>query len=244
MKYNPISKEFQEKAKELGLTGYQYYSKLVQDKKIVNPTDVERRNKEEFLKRNNFENMREWKEEWVKDKGWKDYKEYSRDNQNRRRWNDGVCIPTSENEECTNYLGVYIGEDIAKLISAEIFGGIISIMPHSHHGYDVVVTGGYKVDVKTGRLTEKGAHQGYSYVLKNNYIPDYFLLLGIDNGKILHIWLFAKDDMIKGKQFYMRGSILITNKTRYLLEYQRFDLINKLNCVDNVNSRLKELTDL
>ena len=243
MKYNPMNKEFQKEAEKLGLTGYQYYSKLVKDGKIVNPTDVERRNKEEFLKRNNFENIREWKEEWAKDKGWKDYKEYNRDNQNRRRWNNGISIPISENEECTDYIGVYIGEDIAKLVLTEIFGDVINIMPHGNHGYDAIVTGGYKVDVKTGTLTESGAHQGYRYVLKNNYIPDYFLLLGIDNGKVSHIWLFTKDDIIKGKQFYMRDSILITNKTRYLLEYQRFDLINKLNCIYEVNNRLKELMD-
>jgi hypothetical protein len=40
LKYNPVSKEFQDNAKELGLTGYQYHCKLVKEGKLVNPVDV------------------------------------------------------------------------------------------------------------------------------------------------------------------------------------------------------------
>lgn len=38
-KYHPCSKEFQDEAKKLGLTGNQYHQKLVDEGKLLNPTD-------------------------------------------------------------------------------------------------------------------------------------------------------------------------------------------------------------
>jgi hypothetical protein len=42
MKYNPCSKEFQDKAKELGLTGHQYLQKLTEEGRLRDPTDIDR----------------------------------------------------------------------------------------------------------------------------------------------------------------------------------------------------------
>lgn len=50
MKYNPISKEFQDEAKRLGLTGWQYHRKLVEEGKLPNPTDLFNKEREKVIK--------------------------------------------------------------------------------------------------------------------------------------------------------------------------------------------------
>ena len=42
-KYNPMSKEFQNECKRLGLTGYQYKLELIKEGKVINPTDIKRK---------------------------------------------------------------------------------------------------------------------------------------------------------------------------------------------------------
>lgn len=47
-KYNPMSKEFQEEAKRLGLTGYQYTQKLREEDKLPNPLILIEKNLKEL----------------------------------------------------------------------------------------------------------------------------------------------------------------------------------------------------
>ncbi len=48
-KYNPMSIEFQDECKKLGLTGYQYRLKLIKEGKVVNPSDIERKYQNTFF---------------------------------------------------------------------------------------------------------------------------------------------------------------------------------------------------
>jgi hypothetical protein len=56
-KYNPMSKDFQEEAKRLGLTGNQLTKKYVQEGKIANPADINQERNEGIAERAGFKNL-------------------------------------------------------------------------------------------------------------------------------------------------------------------------------------------
>lgn len=206
-------------------------------------TIIERKNKEEFLKRNGFNNMIEWKNSWAQNKGYIDFNEYNREMKNNRSWNNGV-IPMWENEDCSSYLGVCMGEEDAYIILKEIFGGIEKKMPYGNPGYDFIVKGGYKVEIKTSTFDLNYQNWVYNIYIDNR--PDYFLLLAYDNRKdknLLHAWLIRKDDMVrKGisrtryemEKFWNRELIRISNKEDSNMSYKyfdKYDIVNRLKSV-------------
>lgn len=174
--YHPCSKEFQENAKRLGLSGNQYIQRLRQEKKLVDPTEVERRRIDDLSKR----------------LGYKDNAERAR----IKNWNKGTSCPMSENDDCTSYLGVYIGENLAELILRDIFGGISDRMLYKHPYYEYVVKGGYKVNVKTATLS----NNRWCFHIGNNSITDYFLLIAFgkrENLDLIYIWLIGKGEIVR-----------------------------------------------
>lgn len=76
-KYNPCSKEFQEEAKRLGLTGYQYYRKLVEEGKLPNPTDIDRKKVQGTIKRSGCKSDTEYCKLLITRRGFKSLHEYN-----------------------------------------------------------------------------------------------------------------------------------------------------------------------
>lgn len=145
--------------------------------------------------------------------GYKNKAEYDRE----LSYSNGIRLPSSENSDCPLFLGVIIGEEIAIPILIEIFGCISERMCPQNPGFDFIVNGGGKVDVKTALLnmTNSGSI-GWSYPIRYNRIADYFLLIAMDdleNRNILHIWLMYKNDIINSgsRKFCSREKIWMTN---------------------------------
>jgi len=65
MKYNPC----QEKAKELGLTGHQYFQKLVEEGKLRSPTDIDRETNNAIYQKIGYENSAHFLKEWRHENG-------------------------------------------------------------------------------------------------------------------------------------------------------------------------------
>lgn len=122
-----------------------------------------------------------------------------------------------------NVLGTEISEDlVAKFILPIRFGCIEKKMSYGHRGYDFIVRGGYKIQVKSGILLidrwsfKKSRHDD---------ISDYFLCIGYNNKinrrlKVRHIWLIPKEDVDRKNT---RKSINIHNSPRFLLEFQKYE---------------------
>jgi len=120
-------------------------------------------------------------------------------------------------------LGIDISEDIVAAFILPIrFGCIEKKMPYKNIGYDFIVRGGYKIQIKSGILLidrwsfKKSRHDDMS---------DYFLCIGYDNRfnkrlRIRHIWLIPKDDVDKKNT---RKSINIHNSPKFLLEFQKYE---------------------
>lgn len=215
IKYHPCSKEFQEEAKRLGLTGNQLIQKYIDEGKLRKPTDIDRETNNKIYQKIGYENKAHYLREW--------------------RYEKGIQSPMEENENCAHYLGTFIAErKYGRIILPEIFGGIEQEMPFGHPKYDFIVTNNIKVDIKSCTLRELKGWIGWEPHVRWNKVTDYFAMLAFDdreNLNLFHIWVIQKDEIIRGNKFYRRDSIKITNKTRQLLEFKRFDYINKLECL-------------
>lgn len=125
MKYNPMSKEFQEEAKSLGLTGNQLIYKYINEHKLPNPNDISRK----------------YNDKWAMSKDYKSYRDYcknleliNRDKYNERQreynWRKGISSPIYESEA-----GVKFGIEIAEKYVSATFEDVVR-MPYHNHGFD------------------------------------------------------------------------------------------------------------
>ena len=229
-KYQPCSKEFQEEAKRLGLTGNQLIQKYIIEGKVPNPVMLNRERNKGIAERAGFKNHNEYE----LDRCHKDM-EYKRKYTQEWRYENGSQSPMSENENCSQYLGTLVAErQYGRIILPEIFGGIEKEMPYGNPSYDFLVKGNIKVDIKSCCLREMKGWLGWEPHVRFNNVTDYFVILAFDdrdNLNLIFVWSIGKNETIRGNKFYMRDSIKITNTHRGLLEFKRFDCTDKLECL-------------
>lgn len=223
-KYKVGSPEFLEEAKRLGLTGYQYMRKLVEEGVLPDPTKIKREEKDEFNKRHKFKNDSEYIDFLSQKRGYKNANEYKKE----WSWNKGITSPMSENEDCPYYLGVHIAEKYYAIKILQLkFGGIEKDMPPKNPGFDIIAKGGHRIDSKARVIS-----QDYRWVFPMIYnnITDYFLLLAfIDvHDSPVHSWLIHKDEIIRGRKLWRRNSLAIINKPEYLSQFMNYDLEKEL----------------
>ncbi len=215
MKYHPCSKEFQEKAKELGLTGHQYYQKLVEEGKLRNPTDIDRDTNNAIYRKIGYDNSAHFLKEW--------------------RHDNGIQAPMEENKDCAHHLGTHIAErQYARIILPEMFGSIVEEMPYGNPKYDFLVTNNVKIDIKSCCLRDCCGYYAWEPHVRYNNVTDYFVILAFDNRtdlNLLHVWSIGRDEIIRGKKFWMRDSIKITNKYGKLLEFHSHEWTYRLKCL-------------
>lgn len=215
LKFNPMSKEFQDEAKRLGLTGNQLIQKYVHEGKLPNPTNIDRDTNNRICQDIGYIDRAEYLREW--------------------RYSKGIQAPMSENEECAHFLGTHIAErKYGRIILPEMFGGIEQEMPYGNPWYDFLVKRNIKVDVKSCCLREMKGWIGWEPHVRFNNVTDYFVVLAFDNREnliLIYVWLIGKNEIIRENKFYMRDSIKITNTRRGLLEFKRFDWTDKLECL-------------
>ena len=246
---HPCNKERLEYQKKLKFeNGYEFIRWLQQSGIMKNSTDVENNKLEKFYKKRGFKNNKDYRDYIARRKGYKDNADYMRE------WcyNHGICGPSSENENCSLYLGIIIGENVAEPILTEIW--IKEKMPSKNPGYEYIVNGEYKIDVKTTtlKLDRRNGNYIWPFHIDYNDITDYFLLLALDDiesKNLIHVWLIHKYDMVtkgigKGyviEKFYIRDKITMRNDPKYLSEFEKYDLIDKLKCINTIIDILKSI---
>lgn len=70
-----------------------------------------------------------------------------------------------------------------------------------------------------------------------NNITDWFILSAWDSRDSLiplHVWIFHKNDVVRGRKFWRRESFSITNNPEKLKELEKWEVTNRLE-------KLKEL---
>ncbi len=144
---------------------------------------------------------------------------------------------TKINKDLDQYFGIHIAE---KYVSS-LFEDVIRL-PINYLGYDWICKRGYKIQHKASCLIDKGS--GFFYKILNNDMADYFILTGWNNRKDLvpmFILLLRSDEIIRGKPFWMRKTFYITNKPEYLLEFDKYNLIDKLEKLKEYCKVVKEI---
>lgn len=196
--------------------------------------DILREKRENTAKIMGFESAKEYSDSLVQKNGFKDLNEY------KKKWgyDKGILGRRYINEDSAQYAGCVIGEEcVADPILTEIFGDILEKLPYNNPGYDRIVKGGNRTEIKTAFVIENC----FKYFINYNRITDYFLLLALDNREdknILHIWLFKRNDKVRKRLFYQFQCFKIQNFPCYTMEFGKYDLIDKLNCLKDVQKRL------
>lgn len=257
-----MSKEFQDEAKRLGINGNQLIQKYIREGKMKNPTDVHYEKRKKFLEDNGFKNGSEYLEHLAKLRGFKNRKEQRRkiyeddieeNREKNREWHykNKSSLPMSENENCSSFTGVYLGENIiGRQILIEIFGGIQKEMPYGHRGYEYIAKGGYKIEIKTGALSDNR----WRFTIGFNKIADYILVIGLKKEKndVVHVWLFKKGDIVKKRfgeiyrefKIFNLASFSIGNNIERLSELKDYEITDMLKCIKEINERLNEMNKL
>ncbi len=236
-KYNPCSKKFQEDAEKLGLTGLQYVQKLIKEGKLSNPIHIDRKKNQKLVEKNGCQNWSEYLDKCKQKLGYEDFNEY----QKELSWNKGLKSPMSENDNCNSYLGVVIGEESSDKILIEIFGTIEKKMPYGNIGYDRIVKGRYKIDIKTSVLDNK--LNRWTFDIYRNKTATHFLLIAFDNRdnlNIIHVWLIKGEDIIRGRKLSLFSCLTISNNEIYMRNFEQYDYINKLKCLEDIQNKIKE----
>ncbi len=198
----------------------------------------------------------------VQKKGFKDFNEYHKkwygDNKEYateyvRNWchNKGLTSPMEDNDTCSLYKGIIIGErKIGRNVLPIIFSSDIKKEVIIHNpGFDFIVKEYTKIDIKTAIFNK--TRNSWNFAIRHNDTADKFLLIGLslsDDGKLIlnYIWLFDKNDVIKfgdGRidKFYKRGSMSISNSSdssMYLRHFQKYEQIEKFRELKNINKIL------
>lgn len=177
---------------------------------------------------------KEYLDKWAKDKGYADLKEYRR----ILSWNNGSRSPMECNQDCSYYVGIHIAErKIARKILPILFGGIEKEMPPNHPGYDFIVKGGYKVNVKSRRFLRRE----WCFMISHNRDTDFFLLIGLndeideDKIKVIRMWLFRKDDNVDKriggwyykKPFWDREGFTMTENPIRIEKFKSYEITDK-----------------
>lgn len=260
MKYNPMSKEFQEKAKELGLTGYQYIRKLVEEEKLPNPTDLFNKEREKVIKNAKCKNRKEYRDKCAQKRGYKDRAECDKV---EYFWNKGFHLPEEFNESCSSHFGKLIGEKLLfkRFLEENIFEYVKWLGGEQDKGIDFICKNPkqefikkyphlrlernteYKIQLKMRCILNDSMTPRWKFAVLYNNIIDFFILCGCDNREelnILHVWIFHKNDIIRYKKFWRRESISISNSQMLLSEFQDYELTDELVILKKLCEELKE----
>lgn len=204
---HPCNKERQIDEKRLGFSnGYEYTCWLQKIGIMKNTTDIIREQNDKTAKNANCKNWNEYQKELMYDKG--------------------IHSPLSDNKDCSYYFGLFIAQNyIIKTFEDPIE------MPPNNPGFDWICKNGKKIDHKARCLCNVGNCIGWKFEIKYNNIADYFILSAWDNRDSLNplrVWIFHKDDIIRGKKFWKREFIWITNTPKSLIEFKKYEFSDRL----------------
>lgn len=188
-----------------------------------------------LLKDRGYENAVDYRNEQVKKKGYIDWNEYNR----KMRYERGRCLPTSENKDCSLYLGVYIAERILPLLFENV-----EKMPDGNPGFDFICGNGYKIDVKSACLSRD---REWVFIINKNKIADYFFMVAFDDREklgVIHIWLIKGDSVIEKTNTYQSEEFIFNEKYAVVIskgnrslkrwkKHEKTDLLEKAQKICN-----------
>lgn len=190
------------------------------------------------------------------------YKNFT-EREKMRRWNRGLHEPMSENRDCSSFLGVCIGEYTLKEFLLTIFEQVEK-MDYGNSGFDFICKEPkqefidkyhclkltkdkeYKIELKSRCLQYVGTRIGWNFTgIDRGNGSDIFILIGLDNIESLtpqHMWIFDRNDIVRGKEFWNRYCFYVTNGPKYLKELRKYELVDEIGMLRKFcNNRINEI---
>lgn len=250
---HPCNRERQEDMRRLNFTnGYEFTYWMQQNKIMKNPTKVKQDNDDRLAREKGFANENE--EQRIK------YREYKNEWQINNRYNKGINIPMIENKDCSNYIGISIGENLAERFLLTIFECVNKMRLGYHEGgidfccknpkkefigkYALEKNMEYRIQVKTGCLQYRYYGSEYwNFHIRYNNGPDYFLLIAFDdkeNVDHMYSWFIHKNEKVRGKNFWSRDSLSMINKPSKLFELKKYELKDELDKLKELSNNILE----
>lgn len=117
-------------------------------------------------------------------------------------------------------------------------------MPSNNPGFDWKC----KNEDNKGRcLTYRlGKSPDCQFDIRYNNIADWFILSAWDNRDSLnplHVWIFHKNDIIRGREFWKRYSFTITITSERLKEFEEYEITDRLEKLKEIINRLKDINE-
>jgi hypothetical protein len=164
---------------------------------MKNPANIDRKYQDKCAQMLGFKNSSDLKKEW--------------------KHKTGRQLPMEFNEDCTSHFG-----EFTENLMIQTFADPAK-MPYGNPGFDWICKEGYKIDNKGACLTcsKKWDWCAYEFDIGYNSIADWFILSAWDNRDCLnplHVWIFQKNDIVRGRKFCEFGNFSITNTPKKLKE--------------------------
>lgn len=171
----------------------------------------------------------EYQNKCARDAGFED------SNERRKEWryNTGINLPEEFNEDCSLWFGEFISQNYVM----NTFEDPIK-MPSGNPGFDWICKKGQKIDHKGACLHYRADKSLFwLFHIRYNNTADYFILSAWDNRDSLvplHVWIFPKNDTVRGRKFWRRDSFSVADTPKGLEEFQKYEVTDRLD-------KLKEL---
>lgn len=195
------------------------------------------------LKRSDFNTRLEYANAQAQRLGFKDEAERTK----IKGWERGKHRSMEENKDCPVYFGVCIGE---KYVSKTFDNP--KMMPYGNPGYDWECKNGLKIQHEARCLCKSdyatdGTNPQFKFThIDYNKVADVFILSGWKDRESLEpllVLVFKKDDIVRGEPFWMRNSLSITNTPKYLREFEKFEVTNRLDKLKEMCKNIKNTSD-
>jgi len=117
-------------------------------------------------------------------------------------------------------------------------------MPYGNPGFDWLCKNGAKIDNKGSCLCyiEVGSPR-WEFGIYYNNIADWFVLSAWDSRDSLnplHVWIFNKNDIVRGRKFWEREGFSIANTLKGLKEFKKSEVTDRLNKLKELYNMFKE----
>lgn len=206
----------------------EYRKPLLEEKGLYSEQEY----REDLAKRNGYNSNKEYRkvylDNWAKEKGYKNIVDYTKE----RYYNRGIHVPIEEIDEGPFYFGICIAEKyIIKTFDSP------KHMPPNNPGFDWICKNGCKIDSKASCLC---IDNELSFNIRWNNIADYFILSAwdsIESLNPLYVWIFHKDDIVRGEKFWKRNSISIKITEEGLKEFENNEVTDKLEKLKKICER-------
>lgn len=228
---HPCCKEFQGDIKRLKFdTGNVYVVWMQQNGILKNPTKVRQEGEDICAQKLGFKDENDR------------YNVYKNDWKRNKRYNTGEQIPMSENPDCSRWFGEFIAENYVM----KTFEDYIKAPPNNP-GFDWTCNKGQKVQHKARCLEIACTTFGWGFPIRRNNVPDYFILSAWKDRQSLtpmFVWIFRRDEIIRGSKFWERPSFWITNKSEYIREFENHEVKDKLEKLKEYIKEFKKENDI